>query len=105
MIDIANREPDEKLFEALESPKDRMFLLRLEQDIISFVKDSTSVPVQTSLNLLLIFLIRDMKIDLPPCNSFCRLLAHKLADYYALTHFVDNAVSSVTLYRTPYCRM
>ena len=44
-------------------------------------------------------------IDLPPCNSFCRLLAHKLADYYALTHFVDNAVSSVRLYRTPYCRV
>jgi hypothetical protein len=32
--------PDEKLFEALESPKDRMFLLRLEQDVIAFVKDS-----------------------------------------------------------------
>ena len=44
-------------------------------------------------------------IDLPPCNSFYRLLAHKLADYYALTHFVDNAVSSVRVYRTPYCRM
>lgn len=35
------REPDEKLFEALDSPKDRMFLLRLEQDIITFVNDST----------------------------------------------------------------
>lgn len=33
-------DPDEKLFEALESPKDRMFLLRLEQDVIAFVKDS-----------------------------------------------------------------
>lgn len=32
--------PDEKLIEALESPKDRMFLLRLEQDVIEFVKDS-----------------------------------------------------------------
>lgn len=32
--------PDEKLLEALESPKDRMFLLRLEQDVIEFVKDS-----------------------------------------------------------------
>ena len=87
-MDFLYREPDEKLFEALESPKDRMFLLRLEQDIINFIKDST-----------------EPKIDLPPCNSFCRLLAHKLADYYALTHFVDNAVSSVTLYRTPYCRV
>lgn len=34
------QEPDEKLFEALESPKDRMFLLRLEQDVITFVKNS-----------------------------------------------------------------
>lgn len=32
--------PDEKLLEALDSPKDRMFLLRLEQDVIEFVKDS-----------------------------------------------------------------
>ena len=87
-MEMLYREPDDKLFEALESPKDRMFLLRLEQDIINFIKGST-----------------EPKIDLPPCNSFCRLLAHKLADYYALTHFVDNAVSSVTLYRTPYCRI
>ena len=79
--------PDDKLFEALDSPKDRLFLIRLEQEVISFIKDS-SEPI----------------LDLPPCNSFCRLLAHKLADYYALTHYVDNAVSSVRLYRTPYCR-
>ncbi len=32
--------PDEKLLEALESPKDRIFLLRLEQDVIEFVKSS-----------------------------------------------------------------
>ena len=80
--------PDDKLFEALDSPKDRLFLVRLEQEVISFIKDSTE-PI----------------LDLPPCNSFCRLLAHKLADYYALTHYVDNAVSSVRLYRTPYCRI
>ena len=35
------KEPDEKLFEALESPKDRLFLLRLEQEVITFVRDST----------------------------------------------------------------
>ena len=40
LIDLEHRKPDEKLFEALESPKDRMFLLRLEQDIIDFVKNS-----------------------------------------------------------------
>ena len=32
--------PDEKLMEALETQKDRIFLLRLEQDVIEFVKDS-----------------------------------------------------------------
>jgi hypothetical protein len=38
-------QPDEKLLEALESPKDRIFLLRLEQDLISFVKDSKYVSM------------------------------------------------------------
>lgn len=48
------QEPDEKLFEALESPKDRLFLLRLEQEVITFVRDSTLVaqsleyPLSTS---------------------------------------------------------
>lgn len=37
------QEPDEKLFEALDSPKDRLFLLRLEQEVITFVRDSTLV--------------------------------------------------------------
>jgi len=32
--------PDEKLLEALESPKDRLFVLKIEQDIIDFVRDS-----------------------------------------------------------------
>lgn len=36
-------QPDEKLLEALESPKDRIFLLKLEQDVIGFVKDSKYV--------------------------------------------------------------
>ena len=35
-----SQEPDDKLIEALESPKDRLFLLQLEQQVISFIKDS-----------------------------------------------------------------
>ena len=31
--------PDEKLIEALESPKDRLFLLQLEEQVISFIKN------------------------------------------------------------------
>ncbi|KAI9701518.1 MAG: hypothetical protein M1836_001574 [Candelina mexicana] len=86
---FARQAPDEKLLEALESPKDRLFLLRLEQDVIEFVKDPKKPDT----------------LDLPPCNSFYRLLAHKLADYYYLTHFVDNAVNAVRLFRTPFCRL
>ena len=37
---FADTQPDEKLFEALNSPKDRMFLLRLEQNIVDFIQNS-----------------------------------------------------------------
>ncbi|KAE8445310.1 hypothetical protein EG329_013548 [Mollisiaceae sp. DMI_Dod_QoI] len=80
--------PDEKLLEALESPKDRIFLLRLEQDVIEFVKSS-----------------KEPFIDLPPCNSFCRMLTHKLADYYHMTHQVDAVAGAVRIFRTPFCRL
>lgn len=48
---------------------------------------------------------REPHVDLPQCNSFYRMLAHKLADYYLLGHVVDNTVTAVRLYRTPTCRM
>jgi len=35
-----SQNPDEKLLEAMQSPKDRLFLLRLEQQVIEFVQDS-----------------------------------------------------------------
>ena len=34
------KEPDDKLLEAMNSPKDRLLLLQLEDKIISFIKDS-----------------------------------------------------------------
>jgi hypothetical protein len=41
--------PDEKLLEALRSPRDRLFVVKIEQDFIDFIKDSryvseTSIP-------------------------------------------------------------
>lgn len=44
---IYRQAPDEKLIEALESPKDRMFLLRLEKDVIDFVENSKYVSLST----------------------------------------------------------
>ncbi|KAL6715021.1 hypothetical protein ACLMJK_007282 [Lecanora helva] len=39
------QEPDEKLLEALESPKDRLFLLKLEQEVIAFIQDRSRAPL------------------------------------------------------------
>ncbi|KAI6869993.1 hypothetical protein KC338_g3263 [Hortaea werneckii] len=81
-------QPDPKLLEALESPRDRIWVLKLEQDIYDFVKD----PKEASLNL-------------PQCNAYHRMLAHKIADYYLLGHIVDDSASAVRLYKTPNCRI
>lgn len=44
-------------------------------------------------------------MDLPPNNSFCRMLTHKLADYYQMTHSFEAVQGSVRIYRTPFCRV
>ncbi|KAJ2892744.1 hypothetical protein MKZ38_009429 [Zalerion maritima] len=88
---LYGQNPDEKLLEAMNSPKDRLFLLRLEKEVIEFVQNS-----------------KEPFIDLPPCNSFCRLLTHKLADYYHMTHSYESSTSgagSVRIFRTPFCRV
>ncbi|KAI1085338.1 hypothetical protein F5B20DRAFT_567946 [Whalleya microplaca] len=85
---IYGKNPDEKLLEAMQSPKDRLFLLRLEQDVINFVQSS-----------------KEPYMDLPPNNSFCRMLTHKLADYYHMTHSFEAVQGAVRIYRTPFCRV
>ncbi|KAM0491251.1 hypothetical protein ACHAP8_010825 [Fusarium lateritium] len=85
---IYRQAPDEKLLEAMASPKDRLFLLRLEKQVIDFVQDS-----------------KEPYMDLPPSNSFCRMLTHKLADYYHMTHSFEPHVGSVRIFRTPFCRV
>ncbi|KAI1842280.1 hypothetical protein JX266_011565 [Neoarthrinium moseri] len=83
-----SQNPDDKLLEAMNSPKDRLFLLRLEQDVINFVQSS-----------------KEPFMDLPPSNSFCRMLTHKLADYYHMTHSFEAVQGAVRIYRTPFCRV
>ena len=61
--------------------------------------------IVTFLKGLANMVIREQSLELPPSNAFGRLLAHKLGDYYHLTHFVDNNVTSVRLHRTPFCRL
>jgi hypothetical protein len=76
--------PDEKLLDALASPKDRLPLLQLEEKILAFI----ALAQRTGPEIL----------DLPPQNSFGRLLAHKLADYYSLQHVISDDNASVRLF-------
>ncbi|KAK4104053.1 hypothetical protein N658DRAFT_504853 [Parathielavia hyrcaniae] len=85
---FSSQNPDDKLLEAMQSPKDRIFLLRLEQQVIEFVQDS-----------------KEPYMDLPPSNSFCRMLTHRLADYYHMTHSYEAAAGAVRIFRTPFCRI
>ena len=75
--------PDEKLLDALASPKDRLPLLQLEEKILAFM----ALAHHNGPDIL----------DLPPQNSFGRLLAHKLADYYSLQHGISSDNASVRL--------
>jgi hypothetical protein len=45
-------QPDEKLLEAMNTPKDRLFLLQLEQKIVAFIKESKYVVNPPPVTLL-----------------------------------------------------
>lgn len=74
--------PDEKLLDALATPKDRLPLLQLEEKLLAFIAQP-----------------RSEFIDLPPQNAFARLLAHKLADYYMLAHHINEDGTSIRLFK------
>jgi hypothetical protein len=103
--------PDEKLLDAMGTPKDRLLLLQLEEMIIAFITQSQQVSQgHVSIHLVLTCEKRDEFIDLPPQNSFGRLLAHKLADYYNLahlnlSHYTNSDSSSVRLFRGACCNL
>lgn len=80
--------PDEKLIEAMGTMKDRLYLLRLEKELINFVENS-----------------KEPFMDLEQSNSFLRMLAHKLADYYHMTHSFEPNLQKVRIFRTPFCRV
>lgn len=48
------KEPDEKLLEAMQSPKDRLLLLQLEEKIVTFIKDSQYVMASLSLSRVIV---------------------------------------------------
>ncbi|CUS14635.1 unnamed protein product [Tuber aestivum] len=87
-VEMLIDEPDQRLLDALENQRDRLFVIKLEQDVIDFIEKNSS----------------DV-FDMPPINAYHRLLTHKMAEYYRLTHVADNSGTSVRLYRGQFARI
>ncbi len=79
---------DPSLLDALDNVRERIFILRLEQDIISFLASNRPGP-----------------IELQSMNSYQRLLAHRTGDYYKLLHVNEGAKNQILLSRSPLTRM
>lgn len=108
-VEMLIDEPDQRLLDALENQRDRLFVIKLEQDVIDFIEKNRCLrPVSSPLffffNPILRFSSSDV-FDMPPINAYHRLLTHKMAEYYRLTHVADTSGTSVRLYRGQFARM
>ncbi|NP_001167500.1 R3H domain containing 1 L homeolog [Xenopus laevis] len=65
------------------NPRDRMMLLKLEQDILDFIGTNES-----------------QRKKFPPMTSYHRMLLHRVAAYFGLDHNVDQSGKSVILNKT-----
>ncbi|KAF8415826.1 hypothetical protein EV426DRAFT_628864 [Tirmania nivea] len=81
-IPIMVDEPDPRLIDALRKPLDRPLILKVEQEVISFITGRLD------------------SYDTSPLNSYHRMLVHKIAEFYRLTHIVSpDAIDCVRLFR------
>ncbi|CCG82637.1 putative R3H domain protein [Taphrina deformans PYCC 5710] len=79
---------DDNLLEALNSSKDRINVLRLEQEIVAFLQNDS----------------KDV-LEVPSLNSYHRLLAHKTGDFYQLTHVSDTARQLILFHKHPWSKL
>ncbi|XP_077129170.1 R3H domain-containing protein 1 isoform X3 [Ranitomeya variabilis] len=70
------------------NPRDRMMLLKLEQDILDFI----------SVNEI-------QRKKFPPMTSYHRMLLHRVAAYFGLDHNVDQSGKSVIVNKTSNTRI
>lgn len=75
-------EVDPLILTALKNPANRMVALRIEKSIVKFVKT-----------------VGQQELQLDQMNSFYRLLAHKIADYYNIGHTRNFDNSSVIIFK------
>ncbi|KAI4384359.1 hypothetical protein MLD38_002526 [Melastoma candidum] len=87
---------DQFLREALQNPRERLSVLRMEQDMLNFIRDPTQQQMEFQ--------------QLP--TSYLRLAAHRVAQHYCLpsmvlldSNFPDGSNSRIIVRKTAECRM
>ncbi|XP_069022512.1 LOW QUALITY PROTEIN: R3H domain-containing protein 1-like [Embiotoca jacksoni] len=70
------------------NPRDRIMLLKLEQDILDFISNNES-----------------QKRKFPPMSSYHRMLLHRVAAYFGMDHNVDPTGKSVVINKTTNTRI
>ncbi|XP_039613255.1 R3H domain-containing protein 1 isoform X3 [Polypterus senegalus] len=70
------------------NPRDRMMLLKLEQDILDFITNNES-----------------QRRKFPPMTSYHRMLLHRVAAYFGLDHNVDQTGKAVIINKTSNTRI
>uniref|UniRef100_A0A8C5DTH2 R3H domain containing 1 n=1 Tax=Gouania willdenowi TaxID=441366 RepID=A0A8C5DTH2_GOUWI len=70
------------------NPRDRIMLLKLEQDILDFISNNES-----------------QKRKFPPMTSYHRMLLHRVAAYFGMDHNVDPSGKSVVINKTSNTRI
>ncbi|KAG0750062.1 hypothetical protein G6F16_001784 [Rhizopus arrhizus] len=81
--EVIPNEPDEFILDLLKKPQERLFLLKLELEFETFIKDK-----------------QRFRLDFPSMNSYQRLMIHRLAPYYKLNHFHDGMRKGVYVCKT-----
>ncbi|ORX89478.1 hypothetical protein K493DRAFT_233332 [Basidiobolus meristosporus CBS 931.73] len=84
----SNNELDGFLLAALKSPKDRLLLLKLDQEMERFINDPSR-----------------NRLEFPQMNAYQRLIVHRVAQYFKLSHVVDSSKKAVILYKSPETEM
>ncbi|KAI8138934.1 single-stranded nucleic acid binding R3H [Fennellomyces sp. T-0311] len=72
----------------LKKPQERIFLLKLEKDLEAFINNHQLY-----------------RLDLPQMNSYQRLMVHKVAPYFNLSHFYEPMRKSVFLCKNQFTAM
>lgn len=89
MVDSIRRSGDQEIPEvlkdALKKRKERYFLLQLEKDLIGFIKDGLTKKTRKQQ-----YFIKSKRLR----NSYMRLLAHQICQYYWLEHW-NNCTNDI----------